>query len=116
MSSVKNLNMKPLKHGKNCQDCSPISLSEIPSPHSFGLRPLCAVFLGAAWQSDVAGPDPGGQTLRRPQGGVEAGRPHLALRQGWGNVTFVLIGHGVIDFSLQNFGIDLVHDEIHFAQ
>lgn len=116
MSSVKNLNMKPLKHGKNCQDCSPISLSEIPSPHSFGLRPLCAVFLGAAWQSDVTGPDPGGQTVRRPQGGVAAGGPHLALRQGWGNVTLVLIGHGVIDFPLQNFGIDLVHDEIHFAQ
>lgn len=101
---------------KNCQDCSPISLSEIPSPHSFGLRPLCAVFLGAAWQSDVAGPDPGGQTVRRPQGGVAAGGPHLALRQGWGNVTLVLICHGVIDFSLQNFGIDVVHDEIHFAQ
>lgn len=87
-----------------------------PPIHSFGLRPLCAVFLGAAWQSDVAGPDPGGQTVRRPQGGVAAGGPHLALRQGWGNVTFVLIGHGVIDFPLQNFGIDLVHDEIHFAQ
>lgn len=101
---------------KNCQDCSPISLSESPPPHSFGLRSLFAVFLGAAWQSDVAGPDPGGQTLRRPQGGVEAGRPHLALRQGWGNVTLVLTGHGVIDFPLQNFGIDLVHDEIHFAQ
>lgn len=87
-----------------------------PPIHSFGLRPLCPVFLGAAWQSDVAGPDPGGQTVRRPQGGVAAGGPHLALRQGWGNVTFVLIGHGVIDFPLQNFGIDLVHDEIHFAQ
>lgn len=87
-----------------------------PPIHSFGLRPLCAVFLGAAWQSDVAGPDPGGQTVRRPQGGVAAGGPHLALRQGWGNVTFVLIGHGVIDFPLQNFGIDVVHDEIHFAQ
>lgn len=87
-----------------------------PPIHSFGLRPLCAVFLGAAWQSDVTGPDPGGQTVRRPQGGVAAGGPHLALRQGWGNVTFVLIGHGVIDFPLQNFGIDLVHDEIHFAQ
>lgn len=73
--------MKPLKHEKNCQDCSPISLSEIP-PYSFGLRPLCTVFLGAAWQSDVAGPDPGGQTVRRPQGGVAAGGPHLALRQG----------------------------------
>lgn len=75
-----------------------------------------AVFLGAAWQSDVTGPDPGGQTVRRPQGGVAAGGPHLALRQGWGNVTLVLIGHGVIDFSLQNFGIDVVHDEILFAQ
>lgn len=75
--------MKPLKHEKNCQDCSPITLSEIPPPpYSFGLRPLFAVFLGAAWQSDVTGPDPGGQTVRRPQGGVAAGGPHLALRQG----------------------------------
>lgn len=113
MSSVKN--MKPLKHDKTAKTAPPFHCLS-PPPHSFGLRSLFAVFLGAAWQSDVAGPDPGGQTVRRPQGGVAAGGPHLALRQGWGNVTFVLIGHGVIDFPLQNFGIDLVHDEIHFAQ
>lgn len=52
---------------------------------------MCAVFLGAAWQSDVTGPDPGRETVRRPQGGVEAGGPYLAPRQGRGNATLVLI-------------------------
>ena len=47
-------------------------------------QPLLSLMTGAARESDVQGPDPGRQTVRHPQGGLEAGQPPLAVRQGPG--------------------------------
>ena len=47
-------------------------------------QPLFSLLTGAAGESDVQGPDPGRQTVRHPQGGLETGQPPLAVRQGPG--------------------------------
>ena len=47
---------------------------------------LLSLLTGAAGESDVQGPDPGRQTVRHPQGGLETGQPPLAVRQGPGTL------------------------------
>ena len=74
-----------LKH-VNMYIYSKLHLISVASCDTMYLRLCLSLLIGAALESDVQGPDQGRQTVRHPQGGLEAGQPPKAAREGRGTL------------------------------